>query len=135
MAAFITPIAALLDRILPDRAANQAAREKLSEMAVSGELQQIMGQVSIDKSEAQAAAGAKNAFVQFFIAGWRPAIGWLCGLGLLWQFFLAPVLGFFYPGHPVPKINTPDLEQLLFALLGMGTLRTVDKLKGKASGE
>ena len=133
MAAFITPVLSLIDRLIPDKAANDAAKAQLVAMQASGDLQQIMGQIDIDKLEAGAATGAKNSFVQFFIAGWRPAIGWLCGLGLLWQYFLAPILEFTFHS-PTPKIDSASLSDLLMALLGMGALRTVDKIKGQGSG-
>lgn len=134
MAAFIAPILTLIDRVLPDKAANDAAKAQLIQMQVSGELQQTLGQLDINKIEAGAATGSKNSFVQFFIAGWRPAIGWLCGLGLLWQYFLAPILEFAFNGRPTPKIDSTSLADLLMALLGMGALRTVDKYTGKGNG-
>ena len=116
----------VLERVLPDKQANDAAKVQLAEMTLNGQLQQVAGQLSINLAEAQ----SKNVFV----AGWRPAIGWLCGLGLLWQFFLGPILGFFFQAHKVPVIDASSLQDLLFALLGMGTLRTVDKVKGQGSG-
>lgn len=124
----------ILDRVLPDKAANDAAKAKLSADAQSGQLQQLLGQLNINLVEAQSATGAKNSFVQFFIAGWRPAIGWLCGLGLLWQFWVAPLFGFFYPAHHVPAIDSGSLNDLLMALLGLGAMRSYDKTQGTANG-
>jgi len=130
MAAFLTPLLSVIDRVLPDKAANDAAKAALTQSMATGELAQIQGQIDIDKQEAVAAAGAKNSFVQFFVAGWRPAIGWLCGLGLLWQFFLAPICGLCFQHASIPKIDSASLNDLLMALLGMGALRTVDKYTG-----
>lgn len=134
MAAFLSPILSLIDRVLPDKAANDAAKAALLQAQVSGELQESLAQIQVNAKEAEAAQGAKNAFVQFFVAGWRPAIGWLCGLGLLWEYFLSPLLGFLAPHRPVPQIPSEDLNTLLFALLGMGAMRTVDKIKGVGNG-
>lgn len=116
----------ILDRVLPDKQQNDAAKAALAQMVLNGEIQQITGQLQINLAEAQ----SKSVFV----AGWRPAIGWLCGLGLLWQFFLAPILGVLLQTHHIPVIDSTSLQDLLFALLGMGTLRTVDKVKGQGSG-
>lgn len=116
----------VLERVLPDKEANDAAKAKLAEMALQGQLQQIVGQIQINIAEAQ----SKSVWV----AGWRPGIGWICGLGLLWQFFIGPVLGFAFQSHHIPVIDATSLQDLLFALLGMGTLRTVDKVKGQGSG-
>lgn len=115
----------VLERVLPDKQANDAAKVQIAEMTLNGQLQQVAGQLQINLAEAQ----NKNVFV----SGWRPAIGWLCGLGLLWQFFLGPLLGFFFQSHKIPMIDASSLQDLLFALLGMGTLRTVDKVKGAGS--
>jgi hypothetical protein len=124
----------VLDRVLPDKAANDAAKAALAQSAQSGDLQQMLGQLNINLVEAGAATGSKNGFVQFFIAGWRPAIGWLCGLGLLWEYWCAPLLGFFKPNIATPHINSGDLNTLLFAMLGLGVMRTVDKINGVGSG-
>lgn len=62
-------------------------------------------------------------------AGWRPFIGWVCGIGLAVQFFILPVLSVF---DIVPKVplDFSQLITLVIALLGMGTLRSLDKKAG-----
>lgn len=69
-----------------------------------------------------------------FVSGWRPFIGWVCGVALAWQFL----------GHPIfiwaiklsgstlepPKLDTDGLMGLVIAMLGMGSLRTYEKFKG-----
>lgn len=126
--------AKVLDRVLPDKAANDAAKAELTKMVVAGEIAQVAGQLQIDQTEAQSAVGSQNPVVQFFIAGWRPAIGWLCGLGLLWQYWVAPLLGFFWPSHHIPTIDSSSLNDLLMAMLGLGIMRTVDKINGVGNG-
>lgn len=124
----------ILDRVLPNKEANDAAKAALAQSAQTGELQQMMGQLNINLVEAGTATGSKNSFVQFFIAGWRPAVGWLCGLGLFWQYWVAPLLGYFSPSRHIPEINSADLNTLLFAMLGLGVMRTVDKINGVGGG-
>lgn len=72
----------------------------------------------------------------FFKSSWRPAIGWICGGALFFQYLFSPLLQtsyIFYTGHSLP-VALPTLDnmlwELLFGMLGMGTLRTVEKLKG-----
>ncbi len=70
-----------------------------------------------------------------FVAGWRPFIGWVCGIGLLWAFILQPVfiwsITVFDLGvTSIPEINSDGLYQLVLAMLGMGGLRTFEKMKG-----
>ena len=88
-----------------------------------------------DKAQSDVnAVEAANANV--FVSGWRPFIGWCCGLALAYQFVAAPVLVWvalsfgFHPSAP-PKLDD-TLWQLVFAMLGMGGLRTFEKVKGVA---
>jgi len=67
----------VIDRIWPDSAQAAAAKLELFKLQQSGELQQIMGQLEINKAE------AANASV--FVSGWRPFIGWVCGLACAWN--------------------------------------------------
>lgn len=80
------------------------------------------------------AAEAANPSV--FVSGWRPAVGWLCVLGLGVQTVVYPLAGWaltvYAPGARLPQIDTETLLGLLVPMLGIGTLRTVEKLKGAA---
>ena len=71
-----------------------------------------------------------------FVAGARPAIMWICALGLAWQFFLAPLMNWavVISGSTIqpPVINTEGLMTLTLSLLGLGGLRTAEKWKGVA---
>jgi hypothetical protein len=80
---------------------------------------------------------AEAASPSAFTSGWRPAIGWVCGLALLFQYILRPMLMWFgvITGHqwpPLPGIDD-NLWQLMLGLLGLGGLRTFEKTKGVAS--
>lgn len=66
-----------------------------------------------------------------FVAGWRPAIGWVCAAGLAFPFLVNPVLQW-WSGSPGPEMPTEALTSLIIALLGLGSLRTVEKFGGKA---
>lgn len=71
-----------------------------------------------------------------FVAGWRPFIGWVCGFGFLWAFLLHPLFEWVIAlkGLDVtgPSIVTDNMMELVLALLGLGTLRSVEKLKGRS---
>lgn len=100
-----------------------ALNEKLMEL----EFTATRAQTDIDLAE------AKNP--NMFVAGWRPAIGWICGLGLGYQFFIRPLMawGSTMVHIPVPPaLDTATLTPLLLSLLGMGGMRTVEKMKGAA---
>ena len=66
-----------------------------------------------------------------FVAGWRPAIGWVCAVGLLFPFIINPLLQWF-TDKPGPQLPLDALLELVLAMLGLGALRTIEKLKGKS---
>ena len=68
-------------------------------------------------------AGHKSIFV----AGWRPFIGWVCGFGLFSAFLVGPLLSYF--GIPIPAFPMDHMMSLVYALLGLGGMRTYEKLK------
>lgn len=118
----------VIDRVLPDKAAADKAKAELIVMQTKGDLDQLMGQLEINKVEA--------AHQSIFVAGWRPASGWICNLGLLYTFLLQPILTWACSVAGVaqpPGIPFDALYVLLGSLLGVGTLRTVDKVKGVSS--
>lgn len=118
----------LIERLIPDPGQKAAAFQKLAELEQNGELKVIEGQVEINKIEA--------ASTNMFIAGWRPAVGWVCVLGLAITVF-SPILtwGALLCGvhAAVPAIAGDGLWTLLIGMLGLGGMRTVEKLQ-KAEG-
>ncbi len=76
--------------------------------------------------------GAKHRSV--FVAGWRPAIGWVCAVGLGYQFLILPFAGLinaFYPlPAELPAIQAAELTTLVMSLLGLGGMRSYEKAKG-----
>jgi len=62
-----------------------------------------------------------------FVAGWRPAVGWVCVFALAWGWIVGPILVFFLPGKILPAIEIGQAISLIMALLGMGALRSYEK--------
>lgn len=83
--------------------------------------EELMGQIAINQVE----AGHRSIFV----AGWRPFIGWVGGLALLWTFVLSKLIEQVF-GVPAPTIDTTALIQVVMAILGLGAMRSFDKIKG-----
>lgn len=71
-----------------------------------------------------------------FVAGWRPFVGWICGAALAYTYILRDVMASFILSPEsvaaLPTVNMSELSTLLYALLGLGGLRTFEKLKGRA---
>lgn len=97
--------------------------EKLDKKIILERLAQqpSMAQTEINKIEAQHRS--------IFVAGWRPFIGWCCGLGILYDYLIRPIAAGF--NFHMSTINSAELHTLVIALLGMGALRTVEKFGGK----
>ena len=124
----ITAIADLiktgLDKWIPDAGAREEAALKVAVMVHQGN----MAQIEVNKVEA--------ASSNLFVAGWRPAIGWICGAGYAYAFVLQPFLVFIITALQIP-LNTAQLPVLdmgemslmLANLLGFGALRTYEKTK------
>ena len=98
---------------------------------LEAELKQQM--ISLDLAQTQAnIEQAKHPSI--FVAGARPAIMWICALGLGWQFILAPISSWiiltWYPMVTLPMLETGELTSLVLALLGLGGMRTAEKRKG-----
>lgn len=94
---------------------------------IAANLAQVQGQLEINKEEA--------ASTNWFVAGWRPAVGWVCVLGLFWAYFLQPFVEFalinLHGKLPdgIPHLDTGTLiSGLLIPLLGLGALRTYEKV-------
>lgn len=96
----------------------------------------LLKQIDAEQAQLQAQAGINQveaASSSLFVAGWRPFIGWVCGAGFLFEFVLRPLLVWaspiWFPGMPVPPSLSDVLMELVCAMLGIGGLRTFEKVK------
>lgn len=117
----------LIDRFFPDPADKAKAEMEMMVLLQTQDLQRVLGQLEINAREASSP--------HLMVAGWRPFIGWCCGLGFLWATIGHPVAAWVAAakGWPLPpSIDTETLLYVLGGMLGLGTLRTVEKVKGAA---
>lgn len=133
--ALIPLISTVLDKVLPDPQAAADAKLKAIELAQKGELAALdadmrmaLAQTDINKAEAT---------TDVFRGGWRPACGWVCAFGLAYTFLIRPLLPWVVEAAgvkvpPLPAIDAEALMALLFGMLGLGGLRTYERVKGKA---
>ncbi len=122
----------ILDKIFPDPAQKAAAQLELYKAQQAGEFKEMdqafalmQGQQDINKVEA--------ANASLFVAGWRPAIGWVCASALGYQYIARPILtivfGYYKIDVPVVGLDN-NLWELMFGMLGMGGLRTYQRING-----
>jgi hypothetical protein len=111
----------LFERTIPD----PAERDKQMQALLAQLMQADTGQMEVNKAEAESGS--------IFVAGWRPAIGWVCALALLYSYILVPLAMWvgFVIGKPIPKPPTLDehLWELMGVMLGMGGLRSWERVK------
>jgi Holin of 3TMs, for gene-transfer release len=103
---------------------------KMQADAAAAVAQQLHDQAAVNQVEA--------ASQKLFVAGWRPFIGWVCGSGLAVQFIVGPVVTWAaaLAKHPVvfPTLDMGTLMTLLLGMLGLGTMRTFEKVNGVNAG-
>lgn len=124
----------VIDRLFPDPTQAANAKLELIKLQQSGELAMMSADVEIAKG--QMAVNQTEAAGSLFVAGWRPFIGWTCGAAFAYKFVVAPALAFGLTaaGHPVtlPVLDFTEMSTVLLGMLGLGGLRTVEKVKGVA---
>lgn len=129
------PILKIIDKVIPDPQAKAAAQLELAKLQYSQEgaelqanVQVALGQLDVNKAE------ATNSSI--FVSGWRPFVGWMCACGVGFQVVLAPLLqwGADLLGHPTvfPTLDTGTLTTMLLGMLGLGGMRTFEKIQGVA---
>ncbi len=112
----------VVSTVWPDKSATEQAQ-------LAAAVTIVQGQLEVNRTE----AGSSNSFA----SGWRPFIGWCCGLACGWNWIALPAakFGFAAYGHPVSlsPADLSDMLPLLLGMLGLGSLRTFEKVRGVAS--
>lgn len=122
-------VGTVVDRVIPDPKDKLELQEKLAAIAdaeAAREHDEVMGQITTNTAE----AGNSNLFV----AGWRPFVGWVCGVGVAYSFIVEPLAEFvakmFGYSGVFPALDMGNLMTLMMGMLGMGYLRTKEKMAG-----
>ena len=123
----------LIERFFPDPEKKAAAQLELLKMQQNGELAQLASETDLAKLQIQVNVEEAKS-TNWFVAGWRPGIGWVCGAGLAYAALVEPFarfiakVGFAYTGE-FPVISTDLTLQILMGMLGLGAMRSVEKIK------
>lgn len=123
----------LIERIFPSAETQAAAKLEFLKLQQAGEFKQLeadvslaLAQIKVNEAEAESSDP--------FRAGWRPFIGWVCGVGLAFQFVIRPLANWTVAinGYTtfLPGLELETLMTLLFGMLGLGAYRTTEKIKG-----
>ena len=117
-----TPIGAVF-KGLDSLVTSDEEREQLNLLKLKALQEPDKLQVELNKIEAQHSS--------VFVAGWRPAIGWVCAIGLTFPFIVNPCIQW-ATGEAGPALPMEEIVTLVMAMLGLGSLRTVEKLAGRS---
>lgn len=112
----------VINKIWPDK-----SEEEKQQLAAA--VMVVQGQLDINKAEANNPS--------LFVSGWRPAIGWVCGMACAWNWIGLPIakLALTLSGHPI-AVSPADISEMmpiLLGMLGLGGFRTVEKISGVAA--
>ena len=119
LGSLIEPATKILDKVIEDKDQKNALAHEIATMAERHAQELAQGQLEVNKVEA--------AHKSLFVAGWRPAIGWVCALGLFYNVILANIIGIWID---LPEIDTTLLVPVMMGMLGLGAMRSYEKVQG-----
>ena len=115
----IAPVSGLLDKFIVDKDQKAKLAHEISTMAEKHAQQIALAQIEVNKAEAKG---------NWFQSSWRPATAWVCVLGFMVNFLISPIAHAF--GIDVPQADTTVMLPVLMGMLGLGGLRTMERVKG-----
>jgi hypothetical protein len=121
VASLVGPVTGLLDKFIEDKDQKNALAHEIATMSERHAQELMKGQLDVNKTEA--------AHKSLFVAGWRPSIGWVCSLGLLYNTIIANILGIWLD---LPEIDTTLLVPVMMGMLGLGAMRSYEKVNSVA---
>ena len=120
------PIAGLVSEFIVDKDKAAELTYKINTLAVTQAHEIDLAQLAVNQKEAQ--------HPSLFVSGWRPAVGWICALAMLVEFLLVPMAGPFIEVYMAPvkmwHLDMATMLPVLFGLLGLGGMRSYEKVKG-----
>ena len=119
VASLIGPVTGLLDKFVEDKDQKNALAHEIATLAQKQAHESALGQLEVNKVEA--------AHKSLFVAGWRPFVGWVAGIGLAYNVIISQILRIWLD---VPEVDPSLLTPVLMGMLGMGAMRSYEKSKG-----
>ena len=117
--ALIGPVAGLLDKVVPDKDVAAKLAHEIATMSEKHAQELSIAQLAVNKEEAKG---------NWFQSSWRPAVAWVCVVGMAINFLVSPLLSPI--GIVVPQADTSVMMPVLMGMLGLGGLRSFEKTKG-----
>lgn len=118
LSALIGPVSGLLDKVIPDADERNRLAHEIATMGERHAQDLAMAQIEVNKADAKG---------NWFQSSWRPATAWVCVIGFLVNFLISPLAAPF--GIIVPQADTSTMLPVLMGMLGLGGLRSFEKVK------
>lgn len=119
----VGPIFKLLDKVIPDADERSRLAHEIATLAERQAHEIAKAQIAVNKEEASSHS--------MFVSGWRPAVGWVCTLGLATNYLFVPICNFLLTVTEspitVPPLDLSEMMPVLLGMLGLGGLRTYEK--------
>ena len=124
----VAPVTGILDKFIEDKDQKAALAHEIATIADKQANEQAIAQIQLNSVEA--------AHQSLFVAGWRPAVGWVCALAMLLNFILIPFinLGMEFAGQDI-RLNLIEMDTMmpvLLGMLGLGGMRSYEKARNVA---
>lgn len=124
--ALIGPVMGLLDKIIPDPTEKARLAHEIATLAERQAHEIAKSQIEVNRTEAASSS--------MFVAGWRPAVGWICAFGLGFNFICVPIGNFVLAVNgsviAIPALDVSEMMPVLMGMLGLGAFRTFEKTRG-----
>tara|TARA_E500000318_G_scaffold77052_1_gene71791 strand:+ start:485 stop:880 length:396 start_codon:yes stop_codon:yes gene_type:complete len=124
----IGPVTGLLDKFVEDKDQKARLAHEIATLAERQSHEIAKAQIEVNQREAD--------HQSFFVSGWRPAVGWVCCIGLACNYLFIPMANFAFvlsdSSVTVPALDLSEMMPVLLGMLGLGSLRTWEKTKGVA---
>ena len=125
ISSLVAPVSGLLDKFIEDKDQRALLAHEIATLADKQANEQAVAQIELNKVEA--------AHQSMFVAGWRPAVGWVCALAMLLNFILIPFinLGMEFAGADIrlDLIEMDTMMPVLLGMLGLGGMRSYEKAR------
>jgi hypothetical protein len=126
-------LSGILKRVLPEKVSEETAlklNQELTLAIMNNQLQPLLAQLNINAEEAK--------HDSIFVAGWRPFVGWVCGASFAYTFILQPfavfvTVLFAWQAPPLPSLDMMPMLTVLGGMLGLGAMRSYEKVKGETT--
>jgi hypothetical protein len=138
IASIVTLGMSLIEKVIPDKTKQAEAVQKLAELEQNGELAKLKAET--DLMLGQQAINLKDSeHPSLFVAGWRPAVGWVCAMSLFMYYVPYALVAVILWANacleagqllPRPDLEVADLIALLSGMLCLSFNRSFEKVKG-----